>query len=124
MLKKGLILLVALVFFGCDEVTVNNLGSVEGTVTDSSTGGLLAGVTVKIGEKSNETGESGVFSVSKVSVGTRTITASKDGYEIYSENVEVLKDTTVNHNIKMTSAGGASVAKWDSFVWDQQYIWE
>jgi len=104
----GFIGLIILALFGCGEfekgttVTVSETGNVEGTVTAALSNAPLSGVTVQIGDKSDVTGDNGVYSIQDIDVGTRTITATKTGYQNYSGTVEVEKGTTVIHNIQMT----------------------
>ncbi len=107
---------LAIVFMiaGCDSissgtsVTVTDVGDVEGTVTDSATGNAILGVTVQIGDKSNTTGISGVFTLQTLTVGSRTITASKAEYNTYTDTVTIYKGTTVILNIQLTLTSGSS----------------
>lgn len=88
-------------------VTISDIGNVEGTVTDATTGTPISGVTVQIGDKSNVTGSNGVYSIQDLAVGSRTITATKTGYQNYNGTVTVTKGTTVTHNIQMTLTGAS-----------------
>lgn len=107
-IRTNLLLLITLLFsisIGCnlsDKWT--NVGNVEGTVTDKSTGNLLSGVTVRIGDKSVETGNNGVYTLVSVFVGDRTVTATKTGYKIYTANTKIQKGTTVKLDIQLTDS--------------------
>ena len=90
---------------GGTNVSVSDVGNVEGTVTDASTGTALSGVTVQIGDKTATTGDNGVFSIQDLDVGSRTVSATKTGYQSYSGTVTITKGTTVSHNIEMTATG-------------------
>lgn len=88
---------------GGTDISVSDVGNVEGTVTDASTGTALSGVTVQVGDKSDVTGDNGVYSIQDIDVGSRTITATITGYQSHSGTVTVSKGTTVSHNIEMTA---------------------
>lgn len=89
---------------GGTSATLNDIGSVEGTVTDKNTGSPISGATVSIGNLTATTGSNGVYTLTNLAVGSRTITAIKSpGYQEYSGNVTVLKGTTVKCDIVMTS---------------------
>lgn len=112
-----LTLLLNLFLYGCGagggggtNVSVSDVGNVEGTVTDASTGAALSSVTVQIGDKSDVTGDNGVFSIQDIDVGSRTVTASKTGYQSYNGSTTILKGTTANQNIQMTSTTTAPSA--------------
>lgn len=89
-------------------VSVNDVGNIEGTVTDATSGAVIAGVTVQVGDKSNVTGNNGVYSIQDLDVGSRTATATKTGYQNYNGTVTVTKGTTVTQNIQMTLTATAA----------------
>lgn len=105
-----LILFVAVFITACGaggggtNVTVSDVGNVEGGVSDT-TGAALSGVTVQIGDKTATTGTNGVYSITDLAVGNRTITATKTGYQNNNGTVTVTKGTTVTQNIQMTLTG-------------------
>lgn len=103
--------LLVVVVAGCGaakdgtNVTISDIGNVEGTITDATSGTPISGVTVQIGDKSNVTGNNGVYSIQDLAVGSRTVTAAKNGYQNYNGTVTVTKGTTVSHNIQITANG-------------------
>lgn len=76
-------------------------GSVSGTVTDSETGEAIQNVTVTCGSKTCQTDADGQYSLSNMTVGRRTLMATKDGYLDYITSVEILEDQTTIHNIEL-----------------------
>lgn len=110
-LKTFALLLVVMALFtacgaaggGGTDISVSDVGNVEGTVTDASTGTALSGVAVQIGDKSDVTDDNGVYSIQDIDVGSRTITATKTGYQSHSGTVTISKGTTVSHDIEMTA---------------------
>jgi len=79
------------------------LGTIAGTVIDSSDGPIEgANVVVEGTELSATTDGSGDYEIDDVPVGTYTVTASAEGYESASqENVEVSDDTTSTVNFTL-----------------------
>jgi photosystem II stability/assembly factor-like uncharacterized protein len=77
------------------------LATVTGTVTNSVTGNPISGVTVTIGALSSVTGLDGIYSISGVTPGSRTITAQAASYSDYSNTITVSAPTTTS-NISMT----------------------
>ena len=70
--------------------------TLSGTVTDSSTGAGLSGVTVTLdGERTTTTGSSGAYSFSNVEYGAHSLRFDKSGYA--SETVQ-LKEGQYSHN--------------------------
>lgn len=70
--------------------------AVEGIVIDNATESALSGVEIKIEENGEaaETNAEGKFSISNLEPGTYTIVAEKDGYETWSQSVEVTEYET------------------------------
>ena len=62
---------------------------VTGTVTDLETGGPLAGVTTNLGDVSATTHSDGSFTIVGIVVGTRTVTATLEGYDPYAASVTI-----------------------------------
>lgn len=124
------LLLIPSLLFGCIDtgddgsgtnVSVNETGNVEGSVTDSSTSEKIPNVEVFIGSStSTTTNSSGVYSISSVDTGTRTITASIDGYQSYSGSIEVIKGTTSPHHFTMApiEIPVDTNLSWDNGNWD------
>lgn len=70
--------------------------SVSGTVVDASTGDALSGIQVQV-EESEETAESnqeGEFSFENLEPGSHTLTVEEDGYEEWSQTIQVSEDGT------------------------------
>jgi molybdopterin-binding protein len=88
-------------------VSVTDTGNIEGTVKDVLTGEVVTDVTVQIGTQAAITGTNGVYSVANLSVGSRTISASKSGYQIYNGTVIIEKGKTINQNIQLSPSGSA-----------------
>jgi hypothetical protein len=74
---------------------------VTGYMYEKGTDDPLSGVSVSIGSKNDSSDSNGYYSISNVSKGSRTIEASKEGYEDYSSTIEVTDDFT-EHDIYMT----------------------
>ena len=72
--------------------------TVSGTVTDASTGDALPGANVVLEGTSMgaAAGSDGTYSISNVSAGSYTVTASVIGYANASRTVNVSGDVTVN----------------------------
>ena len=89
-----------------DTTTVYNIsmepatGTVEGIVTDNSTGALLSGVSVSISNQGTLTNLSGAYSLT-LRTGEHFIVATKTGYENYVENITVMPGQTIQHNISL-----------------------
>jgi protocatechuate 3,4-dioxygenase beta subunit len=65
--------------------------TVSGTVRDED-GNALAQATVKVGATSDQTDAQGRYDLASLSVGTQTLTASKDGFNDSAREVEVTGD--------------------------------
>jgi hypothetical protein len=81
--------------------TSTEAGGASGTVTDSSSGALLEGVTVEMAGKSDITGTDGVYTINNVAVGSQTITATKMGYQTHSGTVMISKGIIASHDIQL-----------------------
>jgi hypothetical protein len=79
-------------------------GTVTGTVTNISTGGIISGATVKWGTVSTTTNSSGVYTLSNVAGGAQTVTASATGYLPVSNTVNVAGGTSTL-NFQLSTAG-------------------
>ncbi len=93
-------------------------GAVTGKVTNISTGGIIAGATVKWNTTSAATNSSGVYTLNNVAGGSQTLTASATGYLPLSSTVNVSGNTTLNFqlatagilNVKVVNSSGAAVS--------------
>jgi hypothetical protein len=94
-------------------------GTVTGTVTNISTGGVIAGATIKWNTASTTSDGNGVYTLSSVTGGTQTVTASATGYLPVSSTVNVSGGTsTLNFqlstagilNITVVNSSGAAVS--------------
>ena len=90
-------------------------GKVAGTVHDKTSGQPLAGVTVKLkGDEGNPmnpvlevtTGSSGGFYFENITVGPKTLEASKAGYGSTSKEVTVQEYSTVNVTLELSAIKG------------------
>ena len=79
--------------------------TVSGTVTDASTGNALPGANVVLEGTSMgaAAGSDGTYSISNVSAGAYTVTASVIGYANASKSVNVSGDVTVNLSLAVSA---------------------
>ena len=87
-------------------------GSITGTVTDDG-GTALAGANVMVGgtDLGDATDVGGNYSISGVSTGTHTVTASFVGYQSSSQSVVVgVGNNTVNFSLAISAIAGREVA--------------
>lgn len=84
-------------------------GSVTGKITNLATGGILSGATVKWGSMAVSTNASGVYTISNVTSGSQTLTASTAGYLPRNGTVNVVGGATATLNIQLATAGIISV---------------
>ena len=96
---------------GCATQTT---GTVEGTVTDSSTGLPIQGASVSADTgQSDTTDVNGDYTLSNVPTGTRTITASATGYVTQQDTANVTNGGTsiVNFSLDPEPTGGTGTIK-------------
>ena len=84
-------------------------GTVTGKITNIATGGILSGATVKWGSMAVSTNTSGVYTISNVTTGNQTLTASATGYLPRSGSVNVAGGASATLNIQLATAGIISV---------------
>jgi hypothetical protein len=82
-----------------EEAVEPELARLVGIVTDADTQRPLPKVEIVVGVDSTETGGDGDYSVSGLSSGSYTITATKDNYEAYSAQIDV--SGIIVHNIEL-----------------------
>lgn len=74
-------------------------GNITGRVRKAGTDQNLANVTVSVAGRNAITGEDGNYTLSNIVVDTYPITATATGYVNYSNNVTLLANQTLTHNI-------------------------
>ena len=80
----------------------NETVSLKGTVRDSATGTVISGATVKIDNAETTTDSDGNYTLSGITVGTYTITVSKNGYQDYQASITIVEGTNTK-NITLTA---------------------
>ena len=68
----------------------------------------VSGVSVATGEITGTTGNAGGCTLQNVPLGTATVTATKEGYDSYSESVTVTSSTTSLEITLTETSGGES----------------
>jgi hypothetical protein len=107
MLRHFAIILSFLTLVACGggtsgtNITAIDTGTVEGTVKDSVTGNVISGVTIQIGTPAAVTGINGVYSITGLNIGSRTVSATRSGYQNFNDTVTVQKGVTVTHDIQL-----------------------
>jgi Domain of unknown function (DUF1929)/Carboxypeptidase regulatory-like domain len=86
-----------------------SIGTVTGKITNIATGDVLSGATMKWGNMAVSTNTTGVYTISNVSSGNQTLTASATGYLARSGTVNVVGGATATLNIQLATAGIISV---------------
>jgi hypothetical protein len=84
-------------------------GTVTGKITNVATGSILSGATVKWGSMAVATNTSGVYTISHVTSGNQTLTASATGYLARSGSVNVAGGATATLNIQLATSGIISI---------------
>jgi len=92
---------------GSKGITQQELGTITGKVYSTISGVALSNVSVSCGGVSTKTDVNGAYTVSNVPVGRRTVTASKEGYELWRNPVYVRKGSnTLNIFLFRSSSNG------------------
>jgi len=97
----------AFIFQACKEDPLVVTGNIEGTVSDSETGGNLSGVNVTIvsnsntsfSEQSKTTGSDGKFSFKDLEAGNYKLSFDKNGYESNSKNIALTAGQTSSSDV-------------------------
>ncbi|HEY6351720.1 MAG TPA: carboxypeptidase regulatory-like domain-containing protein [Candidatus Angelobacter sp.] len=84
-------------------------GTITGSITNIATSGVLPGATVKWNSMAVSTNSSGVYTISNVTSGSQTLTASASGYLPRNGTVTVTGGATSTLNIPLSTAGIISV---------------
>lgn len=83
--------------------SLDNTGTINGKVTDKTTGASLSGVSVSSGNIKTTTDSSGNYTLLKVPAGQAVVTASKDGYATLSQPVDLVSKTTKTSNFQLVN---------------------
>jgi hypothetical protein len=81
-------------------------GTITGTVTNSG-GSAIAGATVSYSGGSTISAGNGTYTLSNVSVGTVSVTASATGYQGSTQSATVAANATTTQNFTLSTAAGA-----------------
>lgn len=84
-------------------------GTVTGKVTNISTGGVISGAKVSWSGGSATANSSGIYTLSNVTAGSQTITATATGYLARSSTVNVAGGNTVTNNFQLSTAGKLTI---------------
>lgn len=84
-------------------------GTVTGKVTNASSGAVISGATVTWSGGTTTTNATGVYTLSKVTAGSQSITASKTGYLPRTSVATVAAGATNTLNIPIATAGKLTV---------------
>lgn len=106
------LVIVTFIVAGCENekdsptkpLTPSNYGVIEGTVYFLGTSSTIPGVLVTCGDVSATTSEDGTFILRNVPAGFQILKASKNDFNPYARNVDVVENTTTRYDIEMTAA--------------------
>ncbi len=85
------------------------VGNITGKVTNISTGGAISGAAVSWSDGTATTNSTGVYTLSNVTTGSRTVTASATGYITRSLTTTVTGGATTTLNIPIATGGKVTV---------------
>ncbi|HKE23362.1 MAG TPA: carboxypeptidase regulatory-like domain-containing protein [Bryobacteraceae bacterium] len=91
--------------FQLNPVPVNTPGTIQGRVTNISTGGAAGGATVSFSGGSTTADSNGNYSFSNVAPGTYSLTASHTGYFNVIQSVTVVSGATSTLNFALATGG-------------------
>jgi hypothetical protein len=82
-----------LLLYNCSSegITQQEVGTITGKVYSTVTGLPVSNVSVSCGNISAKTDANGAYSLKNVPVGRRKVTATKEGYELWSKPINVRK---------------------------------
>jgi len=112
-LKSFLVLvLAAFLTVGCENekdsptkpLTPTNYGTIEGTVYFLGSSSTIPGVLVTCGDVSATTSNDGKFILRNVPSGFQTLKATKNDFNPYARNIDVVENATTRYDIEMTAA--------------------
>jgi hypothetical protein len=88
---------------------ISAAGTITGTVTKISSGAVLSGTTVSWSGGSVTTDAGGIYTLSNVTAGSQSITATRSGYLPRTSAVTVTGGATATLNFQLATAGKISV---------------
>lgn len=106
-----ILFLILLIQFGCDssnnsptssDPPSTTFGTVKGTVTEVGSNNPISGVIVSCGGITATTITDGKYQLDNIPSGQQTLTATKSGYELYSQSVNI-ESGTITKNIVLTA---------------------
>lgn len=104
-MRKGTTLLILLaitvLIISCTKPITT--GSISGNIYFSGTTMPVSGVTVDVGNKKSTTSSDGTYKISGIPIGAHTLMASKEGFDPYYQEIDIILDDTVTHDLSMTS---------------------
>lgn len=83
----------------------SSTGTLTGKITNIATGSVLSGATVKWGSMAVSTNAGGIYTISNVTSGNQSLTASATGYLARNSTVNVVGGATATLNIQLSAAG-------------------
>ncbi len=120
---------MALLTSGCSKSNPTGpaTGTITGAVTDATTNTTISGATVTLGTQSATTSSGGSYSFSNVQAGNYTVTASANGYNSTSQQIQVsagvpqtvdLSLQAVQESVPINSTLNSGYYSWQSFSFD------
>lgn len=108
----SVLVMAAFLSVGCENekdsptkpLTPTNYGTIEGTVYFLGSSSTIPGVWVTCGDVSATTSNDGKFILRNVPSGFQILKASKNDYNPYVRNVDVVENKTTRYDIEMTAA--------------------
>ncbi len=85
-------------------LTPTSYGTIEGTVYFLGSSSTIPGVLVTCGDVSATTASDGKFILRNVPAGYQTLKATRNDFNPYARNVDVLENKTTRYDIEMTAA--------------------
>jgi len=102
-------ILVFSLFIGCgdDDVNAPPIPEVEyGTLTGKAylfgTSAVIPGVIITIAGMTDTTGEDGLFEINNIPEGTYTLSATRDDYSDYQNDIEIMGSTTASVSMRLS----------------------
>lgn len=126
-MRLGFVLVVVcFIVAGCGPTGGADAGAITGIITDAFTGLPISGATVKLAGASTITGSTGAngsYKLSRVPVGTYTVSVAGAAGDSYitrvAENIAILKESTMLLDLTMARAGELDVLLYvDTDSWD------